>query len=308
MSVRAIVLHPGYEPAEGWTERPSSTVVGSWAANASCVVISPDCVVTTNHQGGGVGSIVVVGGNSFVVTRVERYAATDIRVAKLRYCSFADYVSPYTGSSELFKSFVIGGYGMGRGQELQTSGVTYGYLWDGTANTTLRWGTNMIDSVRNADDILVADFDAPGFFTTDYEAILAQKDSGGGWFMKSGGKWVLIGLSYSVTPHPGSPSQSRFKDPVTLASAPDEMYGHRLSTYASWINTTAAKLAGCGSHPEDISQDCKVNIVDIQELAKWWISAPAESPARDRADVNSDAAVNMLDFAKVAAQWNLDYW
>jgi len=305
----AIVLHPGYEPLPTWSGRPSSNVVGRWGANASCVVISPDCIVTTNHQGGGVGTVVVIGANSYTVTRVERYGTSDIRVAKLRYADLADFVAVYTGSSESNKNFVIGGYGVGRGAVLQTTGITYGYAWDGLPNTTLRWGTNKVDSIdtpASPGPLLIADFDGP----SNYEAILAVRDSGGGWFMESGGQWVLIGLSYGIELHDGYPSQSWFKNPTFPAiAAPDSFNSHRVSNYAAWINTTADQLADCGLHPEDISEDCKVDIVDIKEFAKWWASNPLPSSVpRQEADVNSDTAVNMLDFAKIASQWNQNYW
>ncbi len=318
LPVFGIVMHPGGEPSPAWSEKPSSNVIGRWGSNASCTVISADCVVTTVHQGGGVGTNVVIGGKSYKVTRIENFQTSDIRVAKLRYADLVDYVSLYTGESEEMKTFVMGGYGQGRGTELQTSGITYGYMWDGSANTTVRWCTNYIDSksfmanskdIKNPHPLLEADFDGPGLFATEFEGTLANYDSGGGWFIKSGSTWMLIGISYTVTTHGGSPSQSWFKNKDTLQPSPDKLYAHRVSSYATWIDETKAKLADCGSHPEDITEDCKVDIDDIKELAVWWASAPnSSSVPRREADVNSDNAVNMLDFAKIAAKWNENYW
>ena len=49
----AIVLHPGEcEPnLVEWTDRPHDDLIGRWGSNGSCVVVSPNCVVTTMHQG-----------------------------------------------------------------------------------------------------------------------------------------------------------------------------------------------------------------------------------------------------------------
>lgn len=309
MQASGLVLHPNNEPPTSWSGRPSSNVVGRWGSNSSCVVISADCVATTNHQGGGVGTAVVIDGQTYYVARVERDGATDVRVAKLRLAELSEFVPLYTGSGELLRSFVLGGYGKGRGTELITSGTVYGYTWSLTPNTTLRWGTNIIDSIHPSDSkIIIADFDAPGRRATDYETIIAEYDSGGGWFVEDSSQWKLMGLTYSVSSHQGAPAQCWFKDPVTLQNAPDYIFAHRVSSYASWIATTASRLADCGNEPQDITEDCMVNIEDVKALAKYWASVPSSNAARERADIDNDNVVNMLDFIEIAKNWNENYW
>ncbi len=301
-SVFGIVLHPGKEPSPSWSERPSSNVMGRWGSNASCVVISPDCVITTNHQGGGVGTNVVIGGVSYKVSRVERFGTSDVRIAKLRGAQLTEYVLPYSGSDELYQNFVIGGFGQGRGAELTTAGQTYGYQWDGSSNTTLRWGTNTVELVRELS--ISAYFAAPDEAATEYEAILAVSDSGGGWFMKKDGQWVVICLSSSVS----TMNKALFKDPTTLDPSPDRLTGNRVSNYAEWMTTLASSLGECGSMAEDINEDCKVDIADFKEFISQWASAPNPSSIpRRHSDINSDNKVNMLDFARIATQWNGDY-
>jgi malate synthase len=314
-SVFGLILHPDNEPSAGWSGRPSSNVVGRWGSNASCVAISPDCVVTTAHQYGGVGTTVVIGGQTYYVARVERDGGYDVRVAKLRLANLSDYVSVYTGSQEQNKTMAIGGWGKGRGAELSYLGTVYGYQWAAEGNTTLRWGTNKIDDSNDSLDYnslahtcLRSDFDGPGIFATDYEAVIAEYDSGGGWFIDTGSEWQLAGLTFTVETRNEYPQQAWFKNSTTLANDPDRQWAHRVRQYAGWISTTASNLGNCGSELADITEDCRVNIDDLKELAGWWASDPAVDPARDRADINSDTAVNMLDFADLASKWNIDYW
>ena len=304
LPVSALVLHPGYEPPASWSGRPSSNVVGRWGSNGSCVVIAPDCVATTNHQGGGVGTAVVIGGQTYYVARVERDGSTDIRVAKLALAGLSEYIAPYTGTSEVGKEIVISGYGKSRGVTLDILGIAYGYTWLSESNTTLRWGTNKVDSIDTTSTpytCLESDFDASGRRATDYEAVIAEYDSGGGCFMEELSEWKLVGLNYAVGPHASS-QESWFSVSI------EKQYAHRVSLYAAWMNTTATRLTACGNEPQDITEDCAVNIDDIEALAKWWASSPVVSLSRDRADIDDDAKVNMLDFAVIAANWNESYW
>ncbi|MFI4913245.1 MAG: hypothetical protein ACIAQZ_16430 [Sedimentisphaeraceae bacterium JB056] len=297
----ALVLHEDREPPVSWSGRPSSNLLGRWRTNASCVAVSPDCVATTNHQGGGVGTEVVIGGQTYYVARVERYGTSDVRVAKLRLADLSEYASLYTGSSEQNKEIVIGGYGKGRGDELTNElGIAYGYAWASSGNTVLRWGTNKVDDADanvNGFVCLKADFDDSNFFATDYETVIAGYDSGGGWFIDNGSQWQLAGLTYATS----HADEAWFLPP-------DNFFAHRVSEYADWINTTVSKLANCGSMAEDITEDCMVNTDDLMGLASWWVSEPSSSPARARADIDADTAVNMLDFARLASNWNQNYW
>jgi hypothetical protein len=76
-------------------------------------------------------------------------------------------------------------------------GVRGGGLGGGDARA--RWGVNEVDMVfdggSSVGDLLVFDFDP---VTGQEECQLANVDSGGGSFIKDGGIWKLIGVSYSV--------------------------------------------------------------------------------------------------------------
>ena len=58
-----VVLHNSSMP----TDRPADVIVGRWGSNASCVAVGDDYIATTRHQGGGVGTTVVLGGVSYRV-------------------------------------------------------------------------------------------------------------------------------------------------------------------------------------------------------------------------------------------------
>ena len=222
-----IVTHPGDgEPnLIEWTDRPVDELVGRWGNNASCVVISPNCVITTRHQGGGAGTGVEIGGVSYRVEKIwnhpgytnpddDAYGAVDLRIAKLADADLEHYAELYRqrDEDEFPGGIVIGGWGVGRGETLKSFGLTYGYAWQDDAverNRHLRWCTNQIDFARDNirtsntkgqldsnHSYVVADFDDPG--TTEYEGALAGYDSGGGWFMRTEGEWELVGLNWGV--------------------------------------------------------------------------------------------------------------
>src|SRR6478672_1424280 len=64
---RAVIIHPEDDATAGTIPRPTGNVVGQWSTNASCVAIRPNYVLTTRHQGGGVGTTVTFGGTQYVV-------------------------------------------------------------------------------------------------------------------------------------------------------------------------------------------------------------------------------------------------
>ena len=224
------------------SSRPSDAVMGRWGSNASCVVIGPNFVITTRHQGGGVGTAVVVAGATYRVSEVID-SAYDLRLARLvrldgSPADLTTFVPVYSGSSSSATSSatVIGGYGKGRGSDLVTNGVTYGYAWSGSSNTTLRWGTNTIDTVYGS--YLYADFDAFGISgSTAYEAAIAEWDSGGGWFIMDSltGRWSVVGLS-AGTEHGGASWFRNATNPSKLD--PDSMYAVNLIRSADWITDT----------------------------------------------------------------------
>ena len=302
----AIVLHTNNEPPADWTGRPSSNVVGRWASNASCVVVSAHCVITTNHQYGGYGSIITIDGVSYKAIKEIRHSDGDVRVVRLRYATLADYVAINTSSSDTRKSVVCGGYGKYRGSELVNGSTVYGYNWAGT-NSTIHWGTNDTERTvteNGSIDLLSLDFDGPG--STEYECVIAEYDSGGGVFYDNGSEWVLLGLNYGIVNPYGDIAY--FKNPSNpIIPEPQGFSIHRAKDFASWANSTIAELDKCGSTSADIDEDCKVNTADIIELALSWTTALPTGNAKN-ADTNSDNVVDLLDFINIAKNWKIDYY
>jgi hypothetical protein len=309
----AIILHNDNQP----TDRPTDAAVGRWkggpGSNASCVMIAPNYAITTRHQYGGVGQTIEVGGQSVQVAEVWTNGTTDLRVVRLAYANGAplnltagQYVSVYTGRDEstTSKSIVMGGFGMGRGSNLYSTvgNKLYGYTWSGTTNDTERWGTNLVDSTVNnysisgyTSDILVAHFDAPG--STTYEAGVAAWDSGGGWFHKQeDGTWAVVGLS-EYTAH-ASISQSWFANSTNGSSNPDEMGAVRVSSYASWITSTARFYSVIGG---DANWDGTVDVTDLGLLATNYGIATGGTWAKG--DFNGDGKVDVVDLGLMATNY-----
>jgi len=228
--------------------RPNDAVIGRWfepggTLKASCVAIAPSYVVTTRHQGGGVGYSVTIAGATYPVLEVFEDDAIDIRIARIA-ANLTYTIAPYTAKLEAFKTVVIGGYGRPRGAELKLGGLTYGYEW-GPADQVLRWGANRVDSISTGtsgttlkltSDVLVAHFDDFGSTAhKDREAAPAEFDSGGGWFIDVSpggtGDWRLAALT-RFTERAG---QTWFKNPDGTPH-PDVFDGIRIRSYAGWLN------------------------------------------------------------------------
>lgn len=329
-AAQAVILHPGEcEPnLVEWTDRPHDDVVGRWGNNASCVAISPNCVVTTRHQGAGVGTAVHIGQSLYHVEQVwnypdttdpesSDYGAVDLRVAKLAAANLAHYVDLFTGEDTdlLDADIVIGGYGLGRGDQLKTSGITYGYAWQDASlcgNQCLRWCTNRIDAIwnnmivpnnyselDNNQDCVVADFDDP--WATRYEGAVADYDSGCGWFIKTDEQWRLAGLAWGVEHAQDRQAWFRSQDDPNIPH-PDEMYALGINSYAGWIHGILETVC-VASQPADIDKDCSINLVDLARLAaKWRRQGCLESNLFcDGSDINGDGDVDLEDLAEIAA-------
>ena len=246
----AVVLHPGAEPdIADLTSLVHEDAVGRWGSNASCVAISPDCIITTRHQGGGVGTNIVIGATTYKVSQLINLSV-DLRVVRITTlagdpANLTEYAQLYTGAGESGQDIILGGYGKGRGVELQTGGETYGYAWADEGNTTLRWATNEITGTATGNtsygltDLLYADFDdLPGNMTnpqknshdpTDYEGIQADHDSGAGWFLENTGELVAI-IAYLDPAN--DREESWFRDPCNPSTFdPDVFYGIKISSY-----------------------------------------------------------------------------
>lgn len=236
----AVVLHPG---AVTPGSKPADEVVGRWGSNASVVVVGKEgwawspYVLTTRHQGGGLGTSVVIDAVTYTVAEVFNEPAAggsaDLRVARLEKdgsnAELGTFAQLYDATDEAGQATVIGGFGKGRGAELTDGDGTY-YEWSGAANTTQRWGQNDIEGTLTTaagsytSATITLDFDS-----TVSDAALASWDSGGGWFLESGGTWHVAGLSAYVETIP--------KSYFLPADDPDINEAIRVSSYSSWIDS-----------------------------------------------------------------------
>ncbi len=241
LPVSALVLHPAGDGAV--VTRPADAVVGQWLGSnqASLVVVSPDYAVTTQHQGGGIGTLVSIDGTQYKVNAITNHPTADLRVVKLvtladTPANLTDFVSIYTDTDEAGQTAVFGGYGEGRG-----SAVAGGYNWAGAGSRSLRWGSNVIDNTgtAGANDVLIADFDSHANGALG-EATLATGDSGGGYFLFDSGEWKVAALHRAVA----NPGQALY------SPTPEYIDGVRLSSYSTFINgvvpepTSGALLLG----------------------------------------------------------------
>jgi hypothetical protein len=313
--VLGIILHPNGEPNPvTWIDRPQSGIVGRWCSNGSCVAVSRNCVITTQHQGGTSGQV-VIDGKSYNIAQIWNHSTADLRVVKLENANLRYFVKPYTNTNETNKEIRIGGYGRGRGTILQTSGITYGYAWDGSSNTTLRWCTNKINDTSTVfgaytSDILIADFDGLGEGnSTIYEGTIAEYDSGGGWFIYDGGEWKVAGLSRGVEihyaeGHEGDNSYLLYEAWFRERSDPNELHPDyldsvRISSYATWITDTIPEVVA-----GDLNGDDQVDFRDFSVFANYWLTTDCQYPDWCLGtDYEPDGDVDFSDLAFMLDNW-----
>jgi len=306
----------------GLSARPGDGVIGRWATNASAVAVGPNFALTTRHQGGGEGSEITFGGQSYTVAEVfdcvDGGSEVDLRLVRIMGSNGApanlgEYVSLYTASDEAGQAAVIGGMGLGSGAEITTSsGTTYGYEWQGPAS--LRWGTNTIDYAEGLrpmsrsgyySRIIVTDFDeiTPGGSASAHEAALADGDSGGGLFVYSDSQWLLAGVAAYVD-HSG---ESWFRNEYTGGADPDRNYFIRVSDYADFLLDPSrfdpwSVLAGDANWDGVVDEADYDALIDhlgqeeLQEGMTWW----------QMGDFNNDQTVDALDYDILAGNFGLD--
>ena len=316
-SAQAIILHPAGQPdLSAWTDRPVDDIVGEWGGNASCVVISRNCILTTRHQGGGQGFTVKIAGVRYPVVKIWNHDTADLRLVKIR-ANLAEFVELYTKTDESAKQIVIGGYGVGNGPDLKAGNTTYGYEWGEPNTRELRFGTNRIENPISdsnlppyISDIVVADFDDLNRNSpTTYECIPAAHDSGGGWFIKDGSEWKLAGLTRAVEDHYEEDHEndaeyllreSWFRNPDNpIRSDADVLDAVRISSYAQWINDNLPE-----STPGDLTGDDHVNAADFAVLADLWQNEDCQAPDWClAADSEPDGDIDAKDLATFAQHW-----
>lgn len=310
----AIILHPGGVPDPTYPTGLDPNVVGRWDGSASCVAIAPNYLITTRHQSGDTTTPVIIDGITYQIDSIfYEPNLTDLRVIKLHSANLENYVLPYSQTDELGKNCVIIGYGDGWDYELTKNGKVYGYLWDNSANTTRRTGTNIIDddnyivySGTNgvySSISLTADFDGLGEgAATTYEAAIADHDSGGGWFLELGGQWYVCGLNLGVS----RKDESHFRN-ATFPQwpSPDIIYAVRLSNHADWIESVVVRCDH--TYKCDYNGDCAVDIIDLAEFASNWLRqdcGPANNYCQGSDIDPKDGKVDLQDLSYFCYEWH----
>ncbi len=285
----AILLQDGNQP----TNIPGPGAIGTIGSQANCVVIAPNMIITTRHQGRD--SNVVIDGVAYTVADTLPHFSADLRISRIvdsngdpaNLETWAELWTTDQGS-EVGQEIVIGGYGKSAG--IYTG---LGYTWGPeTSVDQLRWGTNEIDSAETkstyssgTSDVLEMDFTRLGTNgSTTYEASIATFDSGGGWYIDSGGTWYVAGLSRSVE----QLNQTRFGDWADAV---------RVSSYADWIYDIT-RVGG------DADGDLTVGIVDLAILASNYETG-SDLTWYD-GDFNGDNIVDIVDLAILAGDYGFD--
>ncbi len=314
-SASGVVLHSG--SGEPW-DRPNDAVLVRWINNASAVAIGPSWLLTTRHQNTSPATVSIDGTTYYCVYHENwnggQTGNADIRLVKLlddagEDAQLSNFAQIYTNRDEAEQHVVMGGYGKGRGVELETSGTVYGYEWDGSTNTTLRWGSNKVIGFATGggeytSDVITADFDGPGEGdATQYEGAVAEYDSGGGWFIKTDSIWKVAGLSRGVEHGLEGESWFRNKDKPWQLD-PDYMDAVCVSSYANWIAQKTAQPFCALAIPGDTNSDCKINMFDLADFLAQWLRNDCEDISNcEGADVEPDGDVDFVDFAILTGNW-----
>jgi len=303
-SAWGVILHPEGEPnLADWTDRPYDHAVGRWGLNCSCVAVSRNCVISVQHSGTAAVDI-VFNGTAYTAEQIWNHPDADLRLAKLANANLPHFVGLYTNTNEVGQEAVIGGYGKGRGAILQNSGITYGYEWAPSGNTTLRWGTNLIED--NTDNSVIGDWTSDviiGFFdgldissATAYEAMVAAYDSGGGLFIKDGNAWKVAGLFRSV--NRAGESWFRDKDSPTTPM-PDDFDAVRISSYHQWLSNRIPEVM-----QGDLNGDDFVDFTDFAVFARYYLNTDCQEPDWCLGtDCEPDGDVDLDDLAFLLDEW-----
>ena len=207
----------------------SGTYLGHNAATGDVWVLTANHITSTAS-----GSALQIEGVNYI-QQGNRLSVPNSDLALVRYRNLSGIVpsmaavSLASGTPTVGTPFVMMGWGSDRVQGPTTGaslsdavsvsgGTGSGYTWRNASNSMLRWGTNNVSTTLTAafngqnlaNAYWRAYFDEPaaGEWLTSNEATLAVRDSGGGAFFLSGGKWVLGGVAYGVDTYGSSPFSS----------------------------------------------------------------------------------------------------
>ncbi len=282
----AIILQDGNQP----TDIPGVDMIGTVGSQAGSVVIAPNFILTTRHQ--GFNSNVVINGVDYTVVDTLPHSA-DFRISRIVDSSgdspdlntWAELWTSAQGS-EVGQEIVLGGFGKPAGSYLGN-----GYSWGGgTSVDQLRWGTNEIDSALSrssyasgTSDVIELDFSRLANGTT-YEASVATYDSGGGWYIDQNNTWYVAGLTRAAE-RTGATLFGDWADAV------------RISSYADWIyNVTRI--------PGDANWDFKVTLSDLTILATNFETGSGATWYEG--DFNNSGTVTLADLTILATNFGFD--
>lgn len=310
----ALVLHPDSEPPADWTDHPPDAVIAAWnspqttaTGKASAVAIGPNTLITTIHQRGGISTGITIAGEEFVVSDeislIDGTTPIDLRLVTIttpggQPANLEQFVPLYTGHSYTHE-VVIGGTGRVRGPELIDDPDGDGYAWSGQRD--LLWATNrsegrVITQTETTRTLtLVGDFDLPGIDeATEYEAIMADHDSGGGWFVMNNGQWQLLGVSAYV--------QTQNK---SLYDPRDWLRAVSMRKYRDLVE---AELSTAAVPIGDANWDGIVDGDDLAILeANLGLTGLDLAESWRRGDFNADGAVSFADFALLSNHFGTDW-
>ena len=233
---------------------------GDWGAFVG-TPIGKDYFITASHVGGSVGQSLTLNGKSYKTVAMYDDPNSDLRIWKTS-TSFSSFAPLYTSSSEVGKTAVLFGRGATRGSAVTVDGSTHGWLW-GTQDGALSWGENKIKSTINGGSgigsVLSYSFDRSGHGDhVSNEGTTSAGDSSGGIFIKSGTKWELAALNYSVdgpfSVNGGASFMASIYDKGGMSDAgvftsdgstdvPANAFATRISTNQSWINSVLSGKA-----------------------------------------------------------------
>jgi hypothetical protein len=248
-----LLTSPAYGIAVGQTSEFSGGWSGTdWSLgtagvynwrNSSAVGVDPYHMLTAAHVGGQVGDMISIRGTVYTVTGVSIPTADAGQSTAPDLClltfdkALPAYETLYTGALTRNQDVIMVGYG--------DAGADNGnsYTWTAGTAGVERWGTNSIanPSFRKTYSSGTNNFSSSTFTMTfrsgdtEFEAGYADRDSGGGTFVKVGDEWELAGINgyvdtigggryttdYAISiPYYSNWITNSCRDPVAMAPEP----------------------------------------------------------------------------------------
>lgn len=282
-----IILYPELENNNIPINNYFKKIVGRWGNNASCVVIHPEYIITTSHQGGDINTIVEINSTPYSISQIFKHPIFDITIAKLNNANFSNFsiLKQNLDTSILEKEIYITGFGKGRGDNYYRNEQFCGYYWKNEGNINFRLGTNKVRTILG--NSLYYDFDElESINITSNECSVSQYDSGGGSFLYEDGFFYLIGIHVSVNSSGYSsfcPTNAVFED-------------HNIASYYEWIEEIIPSVEL--NPPSDFNKDGTVDIYDLCLFFENWLFE-----GESNIDINKDEIINLHDFQFIKKYW-----